>query len=86
MKAGKPVAREYMNLRFIDSFGFMASGLNQLVVDLKQSGLDKFRNTSQEFGSDVEITELITRKKIYPYSFMDGYDEFDIDPFTLTKI
>ena len=63
----------------------MASSLNQLVVDLKQSGLDKFRNTSQEFGSDVEVTELMTRKGVYPYSFMDGYDKFDIDPFTLTK-
>ena len=84
-KAGKQVDREYMNLRFIDSFGFMASSLNQLVVDLKQSGLDKFRNTSQEFGSDVEVTELMTRKGVYPYSFMDGYDKFDIDPFTLTK-
>ena len=84
-KAGKQVDREYMNLRFIDSFGFMASSLNQLVVDLKQSGLDKFRNTSQEFCSDVEVTELMTRKGVYPYSFMDGYDKFDIDPFTLTK-
>ena len=85
VKADKQVDREYMNLRFIDSFGFMASSLNQLVVDLKQSGLDKFRNTSQEFGSDVEVTELMTRKGVYPYNFMDGYDKFDIDPFTLTK-
>ena len=84
-KTGKQVDREYMNLRFIDSFGFMASSLNQLVIDLKQSGLDKFKNVSREFGSDVELTELMTRKGIYPYSFMDGYDKFDIDPFTLTK-
>ena len=27
----------------------------------------------------------MTRKRIYPYSFMDEYDKFDIDPFTLTK-
>ena len=84
-KAGKQVDREFMNLRFIDSFGFMASSLNQLVIDLKQSGLDKFRNVSREFGSDREVTELLTRKGVYPYSFMDGYNKFDIDPFTLTK-
>ena len=60
----------------------MASSLSQLVVDLKQSGLDKFKNVTQEFGSD---TELMTRKGIYPYSFMDGYDKFDVHPFTLTK-
>ena len=82
-KTGKQVEREYMNLRFIDSFGFMASSLSQLVVDLKQGGLDKFKNVSEEFGSD---TELMTRKGIYPYSFMDSYDKFEIDPFTLTKL
>ena len=84
-KAGKHVEREFMNLRFIDSFGFMASSLSQLVVDLKQGGLDKFKNVSEEFGSDTELTELMTRKGIYPYSFMDSCDEFDIDPLTLTK-
>ena len=84
-KDGKQVDREYMNLRFIESFGFMASSLNQLVVDLEQCGLDKSRNTPQKFGSDVKVTELMTRKGVYPYSFMDGFDKFDIDPFTLTK-
>ena len=82
-KTGKQVEREYMNLRFIDSFGFMATGLSQLVVDLKQGGLDKFRNVSEEFGSD---TELMTRKEIYPTSFISNYDKFDIDPLTLTKL
>ena len=84
-KAGKQVEREYMNLRFIDSFGFMSSSLSQLVVDLKQGGLDKFKNVSEEFGYDTELTELMTRKGIYPYSFMDSYDKFDINPLTLTK-
>ena len=82
MKAGKQVNRDWFNHRFIDSFGFMASSLSQLVVDLIQSGLDKFKNVSQEFGYD---TELMTRKGIYPYSFMDGYDKFDVDPLTLSK-
>ena len=35
------------------------------MVDLKQGGLDKFKNVSQEFGSDVELTELMTRKGMY---------------------
>ena len=63
----------------------MASSLSQLVVDLKQGGLDKFKFVSEEFGYDVELTELMTRKGIYPYSFMDSYDKYDIDPLTLTK-
>ena len=82
VKTGELKKKDWFNLRFIDSFGFMASSLSQLVVDLKQGGLDKFKNVSREFGSD---TELMTRKGVYPYSFMDGYDKFDIDPFTLTK-
>ena len=82
-KLSKQVDREYMNLRFIDSFGFMSSSLGQLVADLKQGGLDKFKNVSKEFGSDAE---LMTWKGVYPYSFMDGYDKFDVDPLTLTKL
>ena len=81
-KSGKQLEREFMNLRFIDSFGFMASSLSQLVTDLKAGGIDKFKNVRQEFGSG---TELMTRKGIYPYSFMDGFDKFDIDPLTLSK-
>ena len=82
-KAGRQVNGDWFDLSFVDSFGFMASSLSQLVVDLKQSDLDKFKIFSQEFGSD---TELMTRKGIYPYRFMDGYDKCDVDPLTLTKI
>ena len=53
-KVGKQVNRDWFNLRFIDSFGFMTSSLSQLVVDLKHGGLDKFKNVSQEFSSDTE--------------------------------
>ena len=84
-KSGKQVEREFMNLRFIDSFGFMASSLSQLVTNLKAGGIDKFKNVAKEFGSDEGLTELMTRKGIYPYSFMDSFDKFDIDPLTLTK-
>ena len=60
----------------------MASSLSQLVTDLKAGSIDKFKNVGQEFGSD---TELMTRKGIYPYIFMDGFDKFDIDPLSLSQ-
>ena len=81
-KSGKQIERDFMNLRFIDSFGFMSSSLSQLVIDLKQNGLNNFKNVSQEFGVH---TELMTRKGIYPYSFMDSFEKFDVDPLSLTK-
>ena len=84
-KSGKQVEREFMNLRFIESFGFMASCLSQLVTNLKAGGVDKFKNVAKEFGSDKGLTELMTRKGIYPYSFIDSFDKFDIDPLTLMK-
>ena len=39
-KTGKTKKMDWFNLRFIDSFVFMASSLSQLVVDMKQSGLN----------------------------------------------
>ena len=81
-KSGKPVDRNYFYLRFINRFGFMASSLSQLVVDLKQVGLDKFKSVSLEFGSDAE---LMNKEGINPYSFMDEYAEFDVDPLTSTN-
>ena len=76
-KSKKMVDKERFNLRFIDSFQFMNSGLSQLVNDLKESGLDKFKYISEEFGS---LAEIMTRKGIYPYSFMNSWEKFDIDP------
>ena len=81
-KSGKQVEKHFMNLRFIDSFGFMSSSLSQLVLDLKQNGLNNFKNVSQKFGLH---TELMTRKCIYPYSFMDSFEKFDVDPLSLTN-
>ena len=43
VETGELKKKDWFNLRFMDSFGFMASSLSQLVVDLKQGGLDKFK-------------------------------------------
>ena len=81
MKKGKEVQRENFNLRFIDSFQFMASSLEQLVCDLKDGGLSMFSHTCKEFGKHAE---MMTRKGIYPYVYMSSWDKFDINPSVLT--
>ena len=82
-KLVKQVDKEYLNLRFMDRFQFMDSIRRQLVTDLKAECIDNVKNVAQEFGSD---TEFMTRKGIYPYSFMDGYDRFDFDPYHVNRI
>ena len=60
-------------LRFLDSFKFMASSLSALTDNLKKSGLEKFIYLKKEFG---EKFELLTQKGIYPYDYMDGIERF----------
>ena len=57
-------------IRFLDSFKFMASSLDSLVGNL---GLEKLIQTKKEFG---EKAELLSRKGIYPYDYMNGINKF----------
>ena len=57
-------------LKFIDSFKFMASSLEKLVSSTDKSN---FKITKREFGSK---TDLILRKGVYPYEYIDSYDRF----------
>ena len=57
-------------IRFIDSFKFMASSLESLVGNL---GLEKLKETKKEFGNKFE---LLARKGIYPYDYMNGIKKF----------
>ena len=61
-----------IDLRFIDSIKFMSSSLNSLVNNLGR-GKNKF------FGfkdyADPQY-ELLIRKGIYPYEYMDDWDCF----------
>ena len=76
-KSKSMVERERFNLRFIDSFQFMSSSLSSLVNNLKSSGLDKFKYTVQEFGS---LAEMLTRKGVHPYSYMNSWKKFKVNP------
>ena len=60
------------HLNFIDSFQFMSSGLDKLVSNLPK---DDLKYTSQAFKG--RRLELMTRKGVYPYDYMDSFEKFD---------
>ena len=68
-KDGKKVEVKH-EIRFLDSFKFMASSLDGLAGNLD---LSKFIQTKKEFG---EKYELMTKKGIYPYDYMNGFEKF----------
>ena len=68
-KKGEKVEVKH-EIRFLDSFKFMASSLESLVGNL---GLEKLIETRKEFG---EKAELLSRKGIYAYDYMNGIKKF----------
>ena len=71
-KAGNEKSKE-IELRFIDSFKFMSSSLDSLVNNLAKGGHEfwgfKKRSPKQK--------ELLIRKGVYPYEYMDSWDKFE---------
>ena len=59
-------------LRFIDSMKFMNSSLDKLVKNLTD---DDFKNTDKYF--DGEQLELVKRKGVYPYEWLDSLDKLN---------
>ena len=59
------------HLTFIDSFQFMSSSLDKLVSNLPTEAL---KYTSKRFQK--EKLNLMTRKGIYPYDYMDSFEKF----------
>ena len=64
----KPIFHE---IRFIDTMKFMASSLDNLVRNLQK---DQLNHTSRIFGDKID---LLTRKGVYPYEFMDSFEKFN---------
>ena len=60
-------------IRFLDSFKFMASSLAGLVDNLARSGMEKFQNLKKEFKENFE---LLTQKGVYPYDYMNCLAKF----------
>ena len=62
-----------IDLRFINSIKFMSSSLNLLVNNLTRGGNNFFG--FDEY--DEYQCELLIRKGIYPYEYMDSWDKFE---------
>ena len=61
------------NLTFIDSFQFMSSSLDRLVTSLRMEDL---KYTSKAFYG--KKLELMSKKGLYPYDFMDSMEKFEM--------
>ena len=60
------------HLTFIDSFQFMSSSLDKLVSNLPTEAL---KYTNKKFKG--KKFELMTRKGVYPYDYMDSFKKFN---------
>ena len=64
---------KFIELRFIDSFKFMASSLDSLTNNLVRGGR---KLIGFEDYSELQY-ELFTRKGIYPYEYISSQDKFE---------
>ena len=63
---------KFIELRFIDSFKFMATSLDSLTRNLVSSG----KKLMGFEGYSESQYDLLIRKGIYPYEYMDSWDRF----------
>ena len=77
-------------LKFIDSCRFMRDSLTNLVHNLSEINyknheishdalIKKFYNTYQLCNNDFDKFNLLLRKDVYPYEYMDKWEKFSID-------
>jgi len=61
------------NIRFLDSFQFLSTSLEELVTLLLRGGKDNFAHTRKHLSTDDDI---IFAKGSYPYSYMSSSEKF----------
>ena len=74
------------DLKFIDSFQFMASSLEKLVENLYDPSEDKFQNFKFMKQNYPEHMELLCQKGYYPYEWVNGVDKLDHKRLTTKKL
>ena len=60
-------------IRFIDSFKFMSTGLGKLVENLDKNEL----NVLKKFYKKEKTRELVTRKGVFPYDWFDNIEKLN---------
>ncbi|XP_054272892.1 uncharacterized protein LOC128993158 [Macrosteles quadrilineatus] len=69
-----------IDLRFVDSVKFMSSSLDILVKNLSPQ---HFKHTSKYYSS--EQLQLLQKKGVYPYDFMDSLQKYEYTSLPLKK-
>ncbi|GFT77601.1 uncharacterized protein TNCV_757891 [Trichonephila clavipes] len=81
IKEGKEIKISGIKLRFLDSFRSMASSLDNLAKNVKER---EFIETSKYFPKDE--LNLVARKGVYPYDYMDSWQQCDETKLPRQKI
>lgn len=69
----KFISFSWRQYQFIDSLAFLNTSLDRLA---QTTPADAFQHTTARF-TDPEEVELILRKGVYPYEYMDSFKKFD---------
>jgi hypothetical protein len=72
----KYMSISFGEFRFLDSFAFMSSSLDKLSGNLLKDGKHNFKYTLGD-GLNKTQEELILRKGVYPYDYIDSLDRFN---------
>jgi len=75
----KYISMTFDSTRYLDSFAFLASGLEKLAAYLLDEGLHKFKHVLRYFGDKVSpfLIHHLVKKGFYPYSYMNCFERFD---------
>ena len=70
-------------LKFIDTYRFMASKLENLLINLVEPHKidilkQRFPNTYRLCNNNIDKFELSLRKGVYPYEYMDSWEKFEL--------
>ena len=80
----KLISFSWGQFRFVDSFAFLSSSLDRLVTNTPKEDLQITRKpyyypwarrSIRQLGE--KKFDLVTRKGVYPYEYMDSFDRFD---------